>query len=94
VAKKILVGKPLGELGEEAGSQIPLVWHGKEIGRVIRSKTRCNPLYVAPGHKVSMQSAADWVKRCLRGYRLPEPTRQAHLASNEYRRQQAGYPVA
>ena len=30
----------------------------------------------------SLEAAADWVLRCCRGYKLPEPTRRAHnLAS-------------
>ena len=43
----------------------------------MRSKLRCNPLIVSPGHRVSMQTSLDWVLRTLRGYRLPEPTRLA-----------------
>ncbi|HEY0524331.1 MAG TPA: endonuclease V, partial [Stellaceae bacterium] len=46
-------------------------------------------VYVSVGHRVSLESAADWVMRTVRGYRLPEPTRQAHLAANEVRRRAA-----
>jgi deoxyribonuclease V len=81
VAKNVLCGKhePPGPL---AGERTPLVHRGDHIGWVLRSKPRCNPLIVSPGHRDSMQGALDWVLRTLRGYRLPEPTRLAdRLAS-------------
>jgi len=36
-----------------------------------------NPLYVSPGHRVSAETAADVVARCVAGHKLPEPTRLA-----------------
>ncbi|MCT6876103.1 MAG: deoxyribonuclease V [Frischella perrara] len=59
--------------------------HGEQqIGWVLRSKLRCNPLFISPGHRVSYQTALDWVIKCLKGYRLPEPTRFADaVASNK-----------
>lgn len=81
VAKHVLCGTH--EIpGPLAGDRTPLVHRGDPIGWVLRSKPRCNPLIVSPGHRVSMQGALDWVLGALRGYRLPEPTRLAdRLAS-------------
>lgn len=87
VAKTILVGKSEGTLGETAGSQIPLVWKGKKIATVLRTKNRCNPLLIAPGHKVSHETAVELVLKYTKGYRLPEPTRFAHQMSNVFRKQ-------
>ena len=87
VAKSILVGYPDGELGENPGDTVPLVWKNRQIGVVLRSKSRCNPLYISNGHRISLDTAVKWVKQCLTRYRLPEPTRQAHEASNAFRRQ-------
>ncbi|MDO4709568.1 MAG: deoxyribonuclease V [Pseudomonadota bacterium] len=86
VAKKILIGqhRPLHDMH---GAHTPLRVDegqglGEQIGWALRSKAGCLPLYVSPGHRVSMTSAAKWVIYCLRGYRLPEPTRLAdRLAS-------------
>ncbi|WP_172378228.1 endonuclease V, partial [Gilliamella apicola] len=48
------------------------------------SKNNCNPLFISAGHRVSQTSALKWVNLCLRGYRLPEPTRWADaIASNK-----------
>ena len=76
VAKNVLCGKHETP-GPLAGERTPLIHRGDQIGWVFRSKLRCNPLIVSPGHRVSMQGALDAVLRTLRGYRLPEPTRQA-----------------
>lgn len=86
IAKSILVGKPLEILGEDPGSTVPLIWKGKAIGILLRSKKKCNPLIISIGHRISLESALELVKKCLSGYRLPEPTRQAHLAANEHRK--------
>jgi deoxyribonuclease V len=86
VAKSPLVGRPEGPLGEEPGAEQPLVWRGERLGTVLRTRRRSNPLWISIGHRVSLQGAVEWVKRCGTGYRLPEPTRQAHLAANEARR--------
>ncbi len=86
VAKSILVGHPAGELGDKKGDCIPLIWKGEQIGMLLRSKVNCNPLIISVGHRLSLNSALEIVLGCLTKYRLPEPTRQAHLAANRYRR--------
>jgi deoxyribonuclease V len=77
VAKSILVGNAEGELGEAPGSQVPLVWRGRVIGTVLRTRVRVQPVYVSVGHRVSLEGAVRQVMSLLAGYRLPEPTRQA-----------------
>ncbi len=77
-AKSILNGHLRGELGQEVGARVPLTADGETLGVALRSKTRTNPLIVSIGHRVSLETASDYVLKCCRGYRLPEPTRQAH----------------
>ncbi len=48
------------------------------IGAVLRSKEKTNPLYISPGHLIDVPHAVEFVKSCVTGYRLPEPTRWAH----------------
>lgn len=78
VAKSRLCGENI-PVGEEAGDEELLLFRGKRIGTVLRSKRGANPLYVSPGNGIDMESSIAAVRRCLRGYRLPEPTRLAHL---------------
>ncbi|MCD6046622.1 MAG: nfi [Gammaproteobacteria bacterium] len=85
VAKSILIGKPAAELGPNPGDAVPLVWHQETIGILLRSKKRANPLIISVGHRISLDSALQIVKSCLKGYRLPEATRYAHLAANHAR---------
>jgi deoxyribonuclease V len=65
----------------EAGSYAELVDRGETIGAALRTKLGTNPIYVSIGHKVDLETAIYWVLQCCRGYRLPEPTRLAHLAA-------------
>ncbi|HEY9899680.1 MAG TPA: deoxyribonuclease V [Pantanalinema sp.] len=84
-AKSLLTGVP-GMLSPERGSLSALMAGHEQVGYAVRTKDRVNPVYVSCGHRISDETAAQWVLACARGYRLPEPTRQAHLASNALRR--------
>jgi deoxyribonuclease V len=79
-AKSILCGQH-PPLAEEAGSHVELLDNGEIIGAALRTKSRVKPIYVSVGHKIDLVSALQWVMNCCRGYRLPEPTRLAHLAA-------------
>jgi len=85
-AKSLLVGS-YQEPGEKRGSLTPLVHRKEQVGVVLRTKDRVAPVFVSQGHKISLNKAREIVLACCRKYRLPEPTRQAHLLVNELRRQ-------
>lgn len=80
-AKSILCGRH-GDLGEEPGSYSRLFDGSEVIGAALRTKRGVNPVYVSIGHKVDLDAALEWVMACVKGYRLPEPTRLAHLAAS------------
>lgn len=65
----------------QAGAWVPLYDGAEVIGAVVRSRANVSPLYVSIGHKVDLETAVQYVLSCCRGYRLPETTRQAHLAA-------------
>jgi len=81
-AKSLLCGSH-GALGEPPGSYCEVIDRGETVGAVLRTRLRVKPLYVSIGHKVDLEAAIYWVLSCCRGYRLPEPTRRAHLAAGE-----------
>lgn len=85
-AKSILTG--VHESVERAGASTPLLDRktGEPIGVVLKSKDRSNPLIISPGHLMTIKDSLEIVKTCLRGYRLPEPTRLAHELVNRFRR--------
>ncbi len=65
----------------EPGSYTELYDNDDVIGVALRTKLRTNPIYVSIGHKVDLTTAVEWTLNCCRGYRVPEPTRYAHLAA-------------
>lgn len=77
VAKKKLYGT-FEEPGLLPGRSSPLISKdGDTIGVVLRTKKNTKPVFVSPGHKVDLPAALEVVTQCARGYRVPEPTRQA-----------------
>ncbi len=81
-SEKRLCGK-FEPLLQRTGRAGPLMDKGEQLAQVWRSKARCNPLFIATGHRVSVDSALAWVQRCMKGYRLPEPTRWADAVASE-----------
>jgi deoxyribonuclease V len=80
--------------GNEAGSYTDLVDRNEVIGAVLRTKTSVEPIYVSIGHKIDLVGAIEWVLKCCRGYRLPEPTRLAHQAAGGNLKPTTGTAVA
>jgi deoxyribonuclease V len=77
VAKKRLYGT-FEEPGEQPGSWSPLLSkEGDRIGAVLRTKKNTKPVFVSIGHKIDLPTALEIVSKCAKGYRIPEPTRQA-----------------
>lgn len=76
VAKSLLTGKFI-EPGLQKGEQSELMDKGERIGTALRSKDKTKPLFISPGHRIDHEKSLEIVNFCLRGYRLPEPTRIA-----------------
>jgi deoxyribonuclease V len=79
-AKSILVGHH-DAVGEEVGAWVPLIFHGKVIGAAVRTRSRVKPMIISPGNHITLETSIHYVLACGRGYRLPEPTRQADKLS-------------
>jgi deoxyribonuclease V len=73
--------------GDRRGDQVPLTLDGERIGTVLTTRDRVKPLFVSPGHKTDIAAAAELTLDCTRRYRMPEPTRLAHLLTNKLRRE-------
>lgn len=83
-AKKPLVGE-FQEPGAAVLSTEPMSVNGEIRGFALRSKQRCKTIFASPGTGMNCDDALAITRHCLRGYRLPEPTRLAHLYVNELR---------
>ena len=76
VAKSILVGK-FENLGEPRGSIAPLIHRKEQIGAALRTREKVKPIYISIGHRISLETAVNYVLQCAPKYRLPETTRLA-----------------
>jgi len=60
------------------------------VGYELFTQANTNPVYVSPGHRVSVEDAASFVLRCAPHYRFPEPLRHADQLANAFKREEEG----
>ena len=84
-AKSRLVGE-YGSVENTAGAYSELIYENKIVGVVLRTKKNTKPVFISPGHRTNLTFAIRIVLKTCCGYRIPEPTRQAHLLVNKLRR--------
>jgi deoxyribonuclease V len=81
VAKKVLVGEFIPP--EAVGEAASMIFEDRDVGVALKSKKRSKPIFVSPGHKVSLGTSLEIVRKCLKGHKLPEPVRLAHELSKK-----------
>lgn len=84
VTKNILCGT--FDPPRHGGEASALHHQGEVVGYVLLSRKGCRPIVVAPGHRVTPESALDLARRCLLDQKLPEPCLAAHKHANEVKR--------
>jgi deoxyribonuclease V len=83
-AKSMLTGKY--EAPERnAGSHAWVMAGAEKIGIALRSKSGSKPIFISPGYKITLEESVQLMKSCLTTYRIPAPTRLAHLMVNKAR---------
>ena len=77
-AKKRLYGnyKEPNEMQGSSSALLDEVTH-EEIGKVLRTQKKINPVFVSIGHKISLATACNIVLHMTTTFRLPETTRLA-----------------
>ncbi|MDQ2772095.1 MAG: endonuclease V, partial [Bacteroidota bacterium] len=75
--------------GPALGDRTPLTdaRTGELLGEVLRSKEKVLPLFVSPGHRCNQATATRLTLACLRGYKLPEPTRLADYWAEQFKKE-------
>ena len=68
-----------------AGSCNVLIWKGKQGGLSLRTQKGKKPLYISPGHRITLPECLEITLGCVTRYRLPLPVRQADLLSRRLR---------
>jgi len=87
-AKSLLLGRH-GEPAVAAGSRRRIVDGGEVLGTALRTRDGVKPVFVSIGHLIDLPTAVKVVLSCCRGYRLPEPQREAHRWVTELSRERA-----
>lgn len=85
VAKSRLIGEQ-GTVDGPPGSRADLTHGGEVIGSMLRTRQGVRSVYVSVGHKIGLAAAERWTMACVRGYRVPEPTRLADRAADVAKR--------
>ena len=82
VAKRPYIGKH-GSLPPHKGAtrRIRDPETGEVLGMAVRTRRDVRPVYTSIGHKMTLADAVWLTLCCTTRYRIPEPTRQAHLLS-------------
>lgn len=66
------------------GAYVFIPGENKQIcGAIVRTKDHVKPIFVTPGHKISIQTAVKIVLQCSQNYRKPEPLRQAQILARK-----------
>jgi deoxyribonuclease V len=84
-AKSRLVGE-FEEPDWKRGAHSPLLFQEKIVGMVVRTRDNVRPLFISPGHKVSLKNAMEIILQTTRGFRIPEPLRRADFLSKRVKR--------
>ncbi|MBI2629982.1 endonuclease V [Candidatus Pacearchaeota archaeon] len=69
-------------VGEVQGEDI--IFNGKVMGKVLKTKEGANPIYISPGNMICLESALKLTKRLTKEpHKIPEPLRLAKRYSKE-----------
>lgn len=79
-AKSLLVGE-FRAPPNRRGGRSKLVHEGRQVGFALRTRPDVKPIFVSPGHRVSMDAVCDIVMSAVGEFRLPEPIRAADRLS-------------
>lgn len=77
VAKSLLLGQIEGE---------DISMDAMKVGKIVQTRQFAKPVFVTPGHLISIETAAELVKRCVvPPHKLPEPVHIAHRYASKIR---------
>lgn len=85
-AKSRLIGE-YHEPDAARGSSSHLIFKGKRVGTILRTRDHVKPVFVSPGHMTDMKTSVEIVMKCTSHYRLPEPLRRADHLSKTLRKE-------
>ena len=80
--------KLYGEVSEPKSEfeATPILDNEKTIGYALKPCKLCKPIFISPGSFITVKTALEITKLCIKGHRLPEPIRFAHEIVTNYRK--------
>jgi len=82
IANSLLVGEVKGK---------DIIFEGKKVGKILKSKPGSKPMYVSPGDLISVETAYEFAKKFIKlPHKLPEPLHLAHKYAKEIRKEAFG----
>ncbi len=72
--------------GSAKGSYSMMTDGERNIGLVLRTRDKVQPLFVSPGNLVDLEDCRKYVLASLSKYRIPQPLRFAHKTAGEWAR--------
>jgi len=70
--------------GQREGNTAPVYVARQHVGDVVRTSERVKPVFVSPGHLISVGAATQVVLDLPGNYRIPDPLRFADRAAREH----------
>ena len=68
---------------KKLGKYSQITYKDRVIGYVYKSKKNYRPIFISPGHRISLKSSLKIVKRCIKTDKLPLPLSIAHTQANK-----------
>lgn len=84
VGKSRLLGRYAAP-AEERGAWSPLEDREECVGAVLRTRPGTKPIFVSPGHRLSLSQSIELTMACTGRFKLPETTRWAHRLASDKR---------
>jgi deoxyribonuclease V len=88
-AKSILIGKH-DAVGNEKGEWAPMMDGEERIGAALRTRSDVKPMYISPGHRISLETSIQLTLAVCDGPRIPRPTRDADRYVSEVKAEGRG----
>ena len=85
-AKSRLIGV-FKEPGGIKGEWSHLVYKGRTVGCVLRTRDNVKPVFISPGHRINTDDSIRIILKCLKNYRLPEPIRRADMLTKKIKKE-------
>lgn len=83
-AKTALVGS-CSSPANRFGATAPILYKNKKVGVALKTRKKVKPIFISVGNKIDLKRAVSLTLKCCRGFRMPEPLRQAHITANRIR---------